>query len=353
MAPCGRARGNIRGRNGSGGCRRRSSGTRQNVLRSSCGSGYKTAHQPPDPRNSGAPQSGADDGRSSRVITPPNETRRCECPRSAQRFDRKPPQAQRPRREAAWDLLYQRPGVSAFSQRSRRALCRFAPWRRLAAVPGERARRMRDAARCRRSGIGAASRNGKLVAADFRTRRIGVDCNLGCKRIAAVSQLAGEIDGKTLILARSGGTGENGLSIAIEDYIPAFRGGALQLVGRDRLHRLAVEAIAAPEPGHRLDVGSELELIAIARNAGHPAAPRDRVGVEGSDAQRVAEVAKGLERGAVCRPALQPIGTVGHQEMVLLFEEGGESRPAAPRLVGTDETVQCLWPPTGGGELLD
>jgi hypothetical protein len=38
--------------------------------------------------------------------------------------------------------------------------------------------------------------------------------------------------------------------------------------------------------------------------------------------------------------------------MAVLFEEGCEGCPAATRLIGADEIVQCLRPPAGGGELL-
>jgi hypothetical protein len=39
--------------------------------------------------------------------------------------------------------------------------------------------------------------------------------------------------------------------------------------------------------------------------------------------------------------------------MAVLLEEGGESRPAVARLVGTDKIMQCLWPVAGSSELLD
>ena len=86
---------------------------------------------------------------------------------------------------------------------------------------------------------------------------------------------------------------------------------------------------------------------------GDEAAARDRVGVVGADAQRISQVAKRLERDAVGRPALEPVGTVGDQEMAALLVERRERGPAPARLLGADQRLQRIRPIAVALERLD
>src|SRR4029077_20216824 len=80
--------------------------------------------------------------------------------------------------------------------------------------------------------------------------------------------------------------------------------------------------------------GGEAQSAAIALDFGDVASARNCVGVVGTHSQGVAEIPERLERCAVVRPALELIGTVGHQKMPVVSVERRHRCPALACLLG-------------------
>src|SRR5258708_29289233 len=92
----------------------------------------------------------------------------------------------------------------------------------------------------------------------------------------------------------------------------------------------------------QVDVAGQRDLPVLWRNCGDEAPAWNGVIVVRADAQRVAEVAKCLERDAITRPAFEFVGAIGGQKMPALLVEISESGPAFAGFVHAEKRLQWL-----------
>src|SRR5215475_8093533 len=121
--------------------------------------------------------------------------------------------------------------------------------------------------------------------------------------------------------------------VSVQHHVAAFGGSTLEENGVNRLYRLAQDAVVAHEPVENFNIGGEAQSAATALDFGDVASARNGVRVVGTYSQGVAEIPERLDRCAVVRPALELIGTVGHQEMPVISVERRHRCPALARLL--------------------
>ena len=102
------------------------------------------------------------------------------------------------------------------------------------------------------------------------------------------------------------------------------------------------ELVVPPHLQDHFGSGADRDRAAVLRHRLDHRPRRIDEAVEGAEAQRIGDLADGLQHDRVGAPLLQPIGAVGDQEMAVLFGEGSERAPARLRLLGGHEVLQRL-----------
>src|ERR1700730_14195403 len=157
--------------------------------------------------------------------------------------------------------------------------------------------------------FGRDNENGN--AADVRVHSVSVDNDLRGKHVAARLQLAAEIDVKAHVLAKRYLARQHDTPRAVRHHILALRRRPFEDISRDRLQRPSHDVVAALVLHYQFDIAEESDLLIFLLDVGDVPATRNGIGVIGADAERIAEIAKCLERDAVGGPALEPVWTVG------------------------------------------
>src|SRR5258708_7117087 len=196
-------------------------------------------------------------------------------------------------------------------------------------------------------------RNFNRNASDLGVHRIGVDDDLRQQREMPRRQRAGEVDGEARVLRGRNLARQHDAAFAVGHEISAFGRRTPERVGRDRLQRLAHDAVAALMLLNEFDVAEQSDPIPLALDLGNETAAPDSVRALGAHAQRIAEIAEGFERHAVGRPAFEPIWAIGHQEVAALFVESLERRPTFASVLRADQQFQRIRPVSFSLEALE